>query len=74
MKLEQYCRDLIQTNKVLDAENRLAIAQIVHLTDPNQLNSFVNALKHVSSAPKTIYDVNAKSSRNAPFVVPRSSS
>lgn len=56
LKLEQYCRDLIETNKVLDAENRLAIAQIVHLTDPNQLNHFATALKQVSSQPKTVYD------------------
>ena len=25
-KLEQYCRELVKTNKILDCENRLAIA------------------------------------------------
>jgi flagellin-specific chaperone FliS len=25
-KLEEYCRELIRTNKILDCENRLAIA------------------------------------------------
>ena len=34
-KLEEYCKDLLKTNKVLDMENKLAIAQLVHLLDPN---------------------------------------
>ena len=56
MKLEEYCRDLICTNKVLDAENRLAISQIVHLTDLRQLNNFSNAIRQVSSRPLTIHE------------------
>ena len=38
-KLEDYCRELIRVNKILDCENRLAIAQIINLTDLNQLNN-----------------------------------
>lgn len=67
LKLESYCRDLIETNKVLDAENRLAIAQIVHLTDVNQLSNFKAALRFVSQNPKTIYDVQPKAQRQKPF-------
>ena len=33
-KLEEYCRELIRTNKILDCENRIAIAQILALTEP----------------------------------------
>jgi hypothetical protein len=33
-KAEDYCRELILANKILDLENRTAIAQILHLTDP----------------------------------------
>ena len=54
-RLEAYCKDLINTNKVLDTENKLAIAQIVHLLDPNQLSNFTAALRQVEQAPKTIY-------------------
>ena len=55
-KLEQYCKDLLKTNKVLDMENKLAIAQLVHLLDPTQLSNFTSALRQVEQAPKTIYE------------------
>ena len=40
-KLEKYCKDLIQANKVLDMENRLAIAQNINMTEPTQLNNLL---------------------------------
>ena len=46
----------MKTNKVLDMENKLAIAQLVHLLDPTQLSNFTSALRVVEQAPKTIYD------------------
>lgn len=52
--LEKYCRDLVQTNKVLDLENRVAIAQIVNLLHPDQLSNFTKALRYVKECPKTI--------------------
>ena len=52
--LEKYCRDLVQTNKVLDLENRVAIAQIVNLLNPDQLSNFTKALRYVKECPKTI--------------------
>lgn len=54
--LEKYCRDLLQSNKVLDLENKVAIAQIVNLLSPEQLNNFTAALRFVQKAPKTVYD------------------
>ena len=33
--LEKYCRELLQTNKVLDLENKVAIAQLVNLLSPD---------------------------------------
>ena len=46
-QLEHYCKDLVQTNKVLDLENRVAIAQLVNLLSPNQLDNFTNALRFI---------------------------
>ena len=45
--LEHYCKDLLQTNKVLDLENRVAIAQLVNLLSPEQLSNFTNALRFI---------------------------
>lgn len=47
--LETYCKDLIKTNKILDLENRLAISQILNLTNQSQggikqLDNMVGAL------------------------------
>ncbi|CDW84600.1 UNKNOWN [Stylonychia lemnae] len=58
-KLEQYCRELVRVNKILDCENRLAIAQLINLTDLNQLNNLSQAINFVSTSGK-IYDKNAK--------------
>lgn len=49
-KLEKYCKDLIQANKVLDMENRLAIAQIINMTEPTQLNNLVQAIDYVNNS------------------------
>jgi len=54
-KLEAYCKDLIKTNKVLDIENRLAIAQIVNIADPKQLNHLASAVNIVANSGKA-YD------------------
>lgn len=54
--LELYCKDLVQTNKILDLENRVAIAQLVNLLSPDQLNNFTNALRFIQSNPRQIYD------------------
>jgi hypothetical protein len=45
--LEQYCRELISTNKVLDAENRLCITQILGFQKQGgkQLDNMIGALE-----------------------------
>ena len=56
-KLEEYCRELILTNKILDLENRTAIAQILHLTDPkNQLQNLTAALSFIGKSGKIYSD------------------
>lgn len=46
--LEDYCRKLILTNTVLDCENRIAVAQILNLTEPQrQLQNLTAALSFV---------------------------
>jgi hypothetical protein len=55
-KLEEYCRELIRTNKILDCENRIAIAQILALTEPRtQLQNLQAALTFVRQSGK-LYD------------------
>ena len=48
--LEGYCKELIKTNKVLDMENRLCIAQLMNIFAKDkggtaQLNNFISALQ-----------------------------
>ena len=49
-KLADYCKDLLQTNKVLDVENRLAIAQLIHMTDEQQLSNLSSAINFVAGS------------------------
>ena len=60
IQLEAYCRDLIKTNKILDMENRLCIAQILNLTNANQggskqLDNLVGALNLMKNRGDPVY-------------------
>ena len=46
-KLESQNRELSDVNKVLDIENRVAMAQIINFTDEKQLNNLLAALEYV---------------------------
>ncbi|TNV87259.1 hypothetical protein FGO68_gene13350 [Halteria grandinella] len=60
-KLEDYCRELIRINKVLDCENRIAIAQLINLTEPKtQLHNLSSALSFVGQSGK-IYEKKSQS-------------
>ena len=63
-KLEEYCRELIRTNKILDCENRIAIAQIINLTDPKtQLSNLTAALSFMGKVGK-IYEKKSFASKD----------
>ena len=52
--LEGFCKELMDTNKVLDMENRLCITQLMNIFSKEkggtaQLNNFISALQMVRS-------------------------
>lgn len=52
--LEGFCKELMETNKVLDMENRLCITQLMNIFSKEkggtaQLNNFISALQMVRS-------------------------
>ena len=67
--LEDYCRKLILTNTVLDCENRIAVAQILNLTEPQrQLQNLTAALSFVGQSGKIYESQKKKSGFKKPFV------
>lgn len=60
--LEGFCRELLQTNKVLDLENRICISQITALNKQGgtQLDNYVGALDVILSKQAEIQNQRSK--------------
>ena len=57
-KLQTYCRELIDTNRLLDCENRLAIAQLTTHYSPSQLQNLTQAMEHLTPSPTHLFAYN----------------
>lgn len=64
--LEAFCKELLHTNKLLDLENKICIAQITSLNqhDGVQLNNIAGALELLLSKQSFLNDQKQRLSKN----------
>lgn len=65
--LEAFCKELLHTNKLLDLENKICIAQITTLNqhDGVQLNNIAGALELLLSKQTHLNELKQRQSKNA---------